>query len=116
MRYRTLTEAGDYSFGQGSSQWLVNTPETVAQAVLTRLRLVRGEWFLDTSEGTPYLTQILGEHTKGLYDQAIKTRILNTPGVVSIVEYVSLMDAARNLAVSCTINTLYGQTTISQVL
>ncbi len=116
MRYRTLSATGDYVFGQGTIEFLVDSPEAVAQAVQTRLLLMTGEWFLDSTEGTPYNTEILGEHTQGLYDQAIKERILDTPGVVAIIEYVSVVDQNRNLIVAATISTQYGPTTVSQVI
>jgi hypothetical protein len=35
MRYGKLDAGGDYCFGGGATDFLVNTPETVAQAVLT---------------------------------------------------------------------------------
>lgn len=110
-----MSPTGDYVFGQGAAQFLVNTPEAVAQAVRTRLALWAGEWFLDLTEGTPYDTQILGTNTQSLYDQAIQDRILGTQGVVSIDEYYSVLDATRNLTVNATITTLYGTTTLQQV-
>jgi hypothetical protein len=115
MRYRSLSDSDDYVFGQGSTEFLVNTPAVVAQAIKTRLLLAQGEWFLDVFEGTPYSTQILGEN-KQIYDQAIRDRILNTPGVQSIDLYSSSLDANRRLTVSCTVTTIYGQATIQQVL
>lgn len=116
MRYRTLSPSGDYVFGAGPSEFLVNTPETVAQAVSTRMRLFTNEWFLDTEEGLPLSTKILGAGTQSQYDQAIQERILGTQGVISITEYASLLDQNRNLTVSALIETLYGPTTIQQVL
>lgn len=116
MRYRTLSPTGDYTFGAGSAGFLVNSPEAVAQAVQTRLRLATGEWFLDRTEGTPYSTDILGKGTLDLYDQAIKDRIINTPGVLSIDNYASLLDEQRNLTVTCLLTTLYGAVQITQVL
>lgn len=117
MRYRVLSPSGDYVFGQGSSEFLVNSPETVAQAVLTRLKLAQGEWFLDLEEGTPYGTQILGENTQSTYDIALRARILDTPGVRSIVAYASSLDTTtRKLTVTCTIDTDFGQTTIQETL
>lgn len=111
MRYRALDADGDYTFGQGQAEFLVDTPETVGQAVLTRLALWTGEWFLDLLEGTPYSTQVLGENTKPTYDQAIQERIIETPGVTAITEYASLLQG-RALSITATISTLYGSTTI----
>lgn len=117
MRYRSLSPTGDYTFGGGSSAWLVNSPEAVGQAVLTRLRLAVGEWFLDTEEGTPYQQQILGMGKLATYDAAIIDRIVNTPGVDALVAYSSNLDTrTRKLSVSATINTAYGQTTVSAPL
>ena len=115
MRYRALDENGDYSFGYSAANFLVDSPDTVAQAVQTRLGLIAGEWFLDTTEGTPYYTEILGKGTYLTYDNAIQTRILGTPGVVSLVAYSSSVNG-RSLVVSATVDTIYGQIVIKQVL
>lgn len=114
MRYRALDAAGDGTFASGFTQFLVNSPAAVGQAVLTRLLLLTGEWFLDTSEGTPYSTDILGTGTQTTYDLAIQDRILNTEGVVGIVNYSSVNPAGtRRLTVQATIDTIYGQTEIT---
>lgn len=116
MRYRALDENGDYSFGQGQGNFLVNSPACVAQAVNTRLLLLTGEWFLDVTDGTPYAEKILGKSNQLTRDAAIRARILGTPNVTEIVEYASSVDAARALAVTATINTAFGQTTVTALL
>ncbi len=115
MRYRALDADGDMTFGLGPRNFLVNTPEAVAQAVMTRLRLLAGEWFLDSEEGTPYTTQILGRNTEATYDQAIRERILDTQGVTALASYSSSL-VGRRLSVDATIDTIYGQATLSEVL
>jgi len=115
IRYRRLDASGDAIFGHSSADFLVDSPEAVAQAVLTRLRMLRGEWFLDSTEGTPWATEILGEHTGSTYDFAIRERISGTSGVTEIVSYTSSL-SGRALAVSATLNTAYGQATVSAVL
>lgn len=115
MRYRALDLNGDYTFGRGRSEFLENTPEAVAQAVQTRLRLITGEWFLDQEEGTPYPTKILGYNTATTFDQAIQERILGTAGVDRIVSYSSVVEN-RNLTVTATISTIYGPVNFTQVL
>jgi hypothetical protein len=113
MRYRTLDANGDYTFGQQGGNFLVNTPAAVAQAVKTRLGLRRGEWFLDNTAGTPY-DEILGKGTDATRDLAIQQEILGTQGVTGIAEYASFLNATRQFTVAATIDTIYGQTTITQ--
>lgn len=112
MRYRAMDANGDYQFGRSAGVMLTNSSAAVAQAVLTRLRLWTGEWFLDTTEGTPYFPDILGHNTAGTRDVAIKQRVLDTLGVQSIVSYASSING-RDFSVSMLLDTAYGQATIS---
>lgn len=113
MRYRTLSPTDDYQFGTGSP-FLINTPETVAQAIKTRMRLMVGEWFLDTREGLD-LERILGYRTQGTRDFEIKRRILDTQGVLSLDSYSSQVEG-RNFTVTAVVNTIYGAVTITEIL
>lgn len=109
MRYRSLSATGDSTFASGATNFFVNNAAAVAQAILTRLRLLTGEWFLDVTEGTPYLTQVIGRNTTPTYDRAIKDRILGTIGVLSIDTYSSFLNrAARSLTVNATVSTIFG--------
>jgi hypothetical protein len=76
-----------------------------------------GEWFLDTTEGTPYATEILGSGTSSTRDLAVQERILETQGVTGIADYASVVDpSTRAFTVAATIDTIYGQTTITAAL
>ena len=109
MIYRKLDANGDYTFGRQSANFYANVPAAVAQAVKTRLTLIQGEWFLDTTAGTPYSSQILGAGNVAYYDRAIQNVILGTPGATSLIDYSSSVNAAtRAAAVNATINTAYG--------
>ena len=117
MRYRKMDANGDYSFGGQQADFHRDTPEAVAQGVMTRLMLLRGEWFLDTSEGMPWRTEVLGKRFEASYDGAIRERILGSTGVTGITAYASRLDTqTRGLAVSATISTLYGSTTVQASL
>lgn len=117
MKVRKLNADGSASFGRGRLDYLSNSPEAVAQNVMTRLKLKTGEWFLEMSDGTPYSDQILGEHTKPLYDAAIRKRILETPGVKEIAEYQSLFNEnTRKLNIEATISTDYGEAKVRSIL
>ena len=117
MRYRKLSADDDYTFGHGGADMHRDTPETAAQAVVTRLRLLTGEFFLDLTEGTPYNPAVLGRHTKQSYDYAIRKRVLETEGVTGIEEYESLFDGeSRALTVIMRINTRFGPAALREVL
>lgn len=112
MRTRPLSPLGDFTIGQ---PWFVNSPQAVEQTIGTRLKLWLGEWFMDVTDGTPYLTEILGERYNKNPDAAIKRRILGTPGVTQLVSYSSSFSgsATRILTVNATVQTLYSTTPIS---
>ena len=114
MRYRQLTVTGDYSVSPNAN-WLVNSPACVAQAILTRLNLLAGQWFLDITEGLD-TTKILGVRTQSTRDIEVKQRILGTPGVQEILQYSSVVDSQRGFTVNAVVDTIYGQTTISEAL
>lgn len=117
MRYRKLDASGDYTLG-GAGAFLVNSPEAVAQAIGTRLRLWAGEWFVDTTDGTPWMQQILGKRQPDRNpDAEIKQRILGTQGVVEITDYSSAFDGeTRKLIVTASVNTIYGAATLTETL
>lgn len=117
MRYRKLDENGDYSFGNGQLDFERDTPEAVAQAVVTRLRLWAAEWFLDTSDGTPYQSAILGKNSKESADIAFRQRIVETQGVNEVTQFSSTLDPdLRKYSLSATIDTIYGPATINEIL
>jgi hypothetical protein len=123
MRYRKLAQppninvfnyqGGDYVMGHGSSDFWINVPDAPAQAALTRMYLFLGDWFLDTSDGTPWNTQVLGHYTRNTRDPAIQSRILGTQGVKAILVYSSnVARDTRAFTVNAEIDTIYGAISI----
>lgn len=109
MKVRKISASGDYQMGHGAIDFSQDTPEAVAQNVMTRLALWRGTWFIDTTDGTPWLQEILGKHEA--VDVVLRSRILETPGVTSIDSFESILDPnRRSLSINATISTRYGQT------
>lgn len=116
MRYRKLDANGDYILGTGGD-FYVDEPAAVAQAAMTRLKLFAGEWYLDTTDGTPWRTEVLGKYTKDTYDTVITQRLISTPGVLAIATYSSTFNGpTRTLSISATLDTIYGQTTLEGTL
>lgn len=83
MKYRRLIN-GDYSFGRGKSDYLSDI-DAVAQAIVTRLLLLKGEWWEDLNDGLPLFQEILGvSRSMAKVDRLISERILDTENVIDI--------------------------------
>jgi hypothetical protein len=115
MRVRKQDANGDYVFGHGNADFLVNVPAAVGQLVQNTLDISEGEWFLDNTFGTPWWQEILDYG--GNYDTALQGTILAVPGVTGLPNYSSTVDpATRKLTVTSNIDTAYGQTSVSTIL
>lgn len=100
---------GDMTFGRGGLNFLVDSPAAVAQCVATRLKLWEGEWFLDTTEGTPYLQSILGQHNLGLATALVRERVLGTPFVTGIADFsMAWNSTTRAFQVTGKVSTAFG--------
>lgn len=109
MRYRKLDASYDMTFGKGLGSFWNNVPDAPAQAVLTRLNLYLGEWFLDMTDGTPWRTQVLGNYTGSTRDVVLRARALGSQGVTAILSFSSTLDRnTRAYAVNMQIDTMYG--------
>lgn len=117
MRYRKLSASGDMTFGSQQANFLRDTPETVVQAVVTRLNLWAGEWFLDQVAGTPYAQAALGKYTSQTIEPAIRQRILETENVTGIAAFDLQFDQDnRKAMIQATIETAFGPATVMGVI
>ena len=114
MRYRKLSPTGDYTWGSGQLNFLIDSPEAVGQFVQTNLLLWLNEWYLDTTAGVPYIQGVLGKHGQATADQTIQDYVSNLFGVVDIINFVSTLDPVKRLYAITTleIDTIYGPTTV----
>lgn len=97
--------AGDLELSQsGDFVWLTPDdsdylPARVAQSLRARLAFPKGTWFLDGSEGIPYLQTLLG--IKGVPDstwRAVFQRVLlDTPGIAT-VDSLSIRRTGREIS------------------
>jgi len=115
MIYRRLDSNGEYSFGRNSQDFISET-DAVAQAVQTRLNLLKGEWWEDADDGLPLFQNILGSSGSNqnirVIDNIIKKRINETAGVLSIDSFVSSYNSEiRAYNYQATITTIYSTTT-----
>lgn len=108
LRVRKQDINGDMSFGHGDSDFLIDNSAAVGQLLLTRLLLWTNQWFLDLTQGTPYLERILGKSTASVRNAAIRDRILTTFGVLSISDFSATVNTqARHLEISAKVTTIF---------
>ncbi len=116
MRLRKLDQTKDASgnptldmrFGRGSADYWRDVPDAPAQLVMQRMSLWTGDWFLNTADGMPYRTEVLGRGTDTTRDRAIRARILATQGVTGVSAYASQTNRdTRGNATQATITTAY---------
>lgn len=112
MKYRKLDGNDDYTFGRRNEFY--TSVEAVAQAVKTRLRLLLGEWWENTEDGTPLFQEVEGQFFScdnvSQVDLIFAERITGTQGVSEITEFESELNPnTRTYSASITINTIYGE-------
>jgi len=111
MTVRKLDENGDIVT---SGVQFIATRDEIAQTVSTRLKLFLGEYFRDTTDGTPWFESILGKGTSlSNKESIIRNRILRTPGVIRLTSFSADFDlATRRYSVQAGILTQYGDSTV----
>lgn len=78
-----------------------SNPQECAQIKLQdEFQLGLGEWFIDTTQGIPYVQQILGQKNPNITNirALFRTVILNTPGIVSVQEIRVFLNSARQFS------------------
>jgi hypothetical protein len=117
LRYRKLDKNYDMTFGHGQSDYFRDEPEMVAQNIMTRLRLFTREWFLDTREGTPYREEVLGKYTRDTYANALRRRIIQTNGVLSLDSFdYAFNGETRTIDIRAAVTTIYGRQVVAASL
>lgn len=103
---------------QNNDLMIIDNAERVAQQILITLRFWLGEWFLDTTQGVPYLEYILVKNPNENHIRQILTEaILSVEGVEAVNDMELDFDVrSRKLAVTYTATTEYGLVTRREVL
>lgn len=105
------------TFGNGFGDFAYDA-EAVAQAVHTRLLLIKDEWFLDTDAGVPYLQSIMVKPANlAIAESLIKKTILETNGVESIESFSVLFNSeTRRMEILAEVKTPFDDLTDIKVV
>lgn len=100
----------DLSFTGGNTQY-------VQQKLYIKLKTVLGEWYLNTTVGLPWLTEIAKKNPDiDLIEDLIRAEILSEPLVNEITEFTIFYDnTSRTLDVSFIVKLVDGSTAEVQV-
>ena len=104
----------DYSFGNGQADIITGLDECLQKCKTTLMQL-RGEWFLDSRDGVPW-GDVLGQRTDTqLLTETIKKTLLGIDGITSVTALSVDVDERQALVIA-SINTIYGQSNLTQSL
>lgn len=93
-----LTDAGDIAVStNGRDLSWASGVEAIAQLAATRLRLIAGEWGLDTSEGLDWDLLFGGGTTKAQAQAEVRRVLSEVPGIVRVIS-VDVVTAADRIA------------------
>lgn len=101
------TASGDWDFSSHNLALITDVVQCAADWLADRFALGLGEWFLDTSQGIPYLS-FLGVKNPSLdaIRAMFRSVILFDPTIVSVTELVVTLNARRQMqyVFSCQVN------------
>lgn len=98
--------------------FIIDNAERVAQQIQISLNFWLAEWFLDTSQGVPYLEYILVKNPNQAHIQQILTKqIMQVEGIKRLISMdLTLLTVKRILIVEYEVETNYGIVTNKAVL
>lgn len=94
---------------------IIDGIESVRQRVEQRLKFFRGEWFLDTSKGTPWFQDVLIRPVSAALSAAIITKaIQSVTDVTSVNNVIAEIDpATRKMSYTARVQTIFGSFTVT---
>lgn len=109
------TDTWDLTVDASGNIAVATGPEAIAQDVASSVRLFSGELWYDTTQGVPYLQQILGKLPSA---QFMKTQFIaagmGVPGVVSIKCFLTGLDPKRGIGGQLQITDNTGALSVAQ--
>lgn len=99
-------------FGYGNTSFATDV-EAVQQAIYTKLKLFKNEFWEDLDDGLPFFQEIAGTRDKDTIDMLVRNRILETQGVTSIKSFSSQISAEKKYTAAVYVNTIYGTVEVS---
>lgn len=109
MRVRALDANNDWTFGAGLNNYKSGNL-CIAQNIQTRLNCFQGTCFFDLTAGIDWINKLPQKNSLPL-NINISNTIINTTGVLSLLQISFNISTARSLSVSYQVQTIYSAVT-----
>ena len=106
MIVNRIDEDGDWTFGQGKSNYLSGS-DAVKQNVVTRIKFFKYDWFLDMEAGIDWLNLLSNKDTDNVIVSEVERVTLSTEGVKTITELELVSVTNRNAKINLSFTTVY---------
>lgn len=110
MIVRALDSDGDWTFGQGIKNYLVNL-DAIGQLIKTRLRSYLANCFFDLNAGIDWDLRLSQKNQQELLKSDTYKIIKDTDGVLGILSH-ELTVANRRATIKTVVQTVYGELTV----
>lgn len=115
MKFRALDGAGDWAWGAGIQSYATDQ-RAVAYSIQTRVLMFLNDCFFAPDQGIDWFNLLGSKNEAGLIF-SIRSTILNTPGVNTLTDLSTTVDAeTRNLTVQYQVTTVFGFTVASSIV
>lgn len=108
MIIRALDGTGDWQFGKGKQSYNYKT-DAIAENVSTRLNEFLNDCFFNMGAGLDWLRLLGDKNTMNEIVLTLRSKILQSEGVVRVNSIDAKMSGRRSLTVSYNIDTIYTQ-------
>jgi hypothetical protein len=109
-------ETGDLYLTEFDLQ-LVKEIDFIEQSLRIRLRFFTGDWFLDTTAGIPFYSNVLIKNPSiPNIENILKARILETEGVTALLSFDISNITNREITVTFKVRTDYGIIDLNETL
>ncbi len=93
-------DVGDLYLENGTVHLTTTLIEEVAQRLFVSLKMFKGEWFLDPSQGVPYWQSILGiKQPLSVVTQIFRQAVAQQPGISRIDRFTATPQSNRGLLI-----------------
>jgi hypothetical protein len=106
LRVRAIDINGDWSFGNGAENYLVNI-NALQQMINTKLKFFLNDCFFAMTQGIDWFNLLGGKNQIAL-NLAINATILGTENVVSLNQLTLTLTSSRLITIVYSVNTTYG--------